>query len=118
MDPRIKVSPESTKITTQPGGTAFSTPVASRGVVKIGDETWPFIRGSSADRTGGLGIGAGGCVKSKHTKAGRRARFRRWASAWWFVTGSDLAVVQAEAIRALGRGRYWQMQNAILQRLW
>ncbi len=52
-------------------------------------------------------------MKSKHTKAGRRARFRRWAAAWWFVTGSDLAVVQAEAIRDLGRTRYWQMQNAI-----
>lgn len=52
-------------------------------------------------------------MKSKHTKAGRRARFRRWAAAWWFVTGSDLVVVQAEAIRAFGRTRYWRMQNAI-----
>ena len=55
-------------------------------------------------------------MKGKRTKAGRRARRRRWAADWWFVTGSDLAVVQSEAIHGLGRRRYWQMQNAILGR--
>ena len=54
-------------------------------------------------------------MTSKHTKRGRRARFRRWAAAWWFATGSDLAVVQAEAIRALGRKRYWTAMNAMLR---
>lgn len=51
---------------------------------------------------------------SRHTKAGRRASFRRWAKGWWLASGSDLVASRAESVRMVGATAQRLMERAIL----
>lgn len=50
---------------------------------------------------------------SKHTKASRRAAFRRWARGWWFSTGSDIVANRAESVRLIGERAQRRMERAL-----
>lgn len=53
---------------------------------------------------------------SKHTKASRRAAFRRWARGWWFSTGSDIVANRPAYLTSLKGASLWSMELLLFGR--